>query len=56
MYELISEHDDVERLCLWMSLHYDLEMRQHYRRQKTLQSVGYFEEHLMVLVMYMERL
>ena len=55
MYESISEHDDVERLCLWMSLHYDLEMRQRYRRQRMLQNVEYSDEHLTELVMFTER-
>ena len=55
MYELISEHEDVERLFLWMSLHYDLEMKRHYRRQRMLQSVEYSDEHLTEQVMFMER-
>ena len=55
MCELISEHDDVERLYLWMSLHYDLEMRQHYRRQRMLQSVEYSDERQTEQVMCMER-
>ena len=55
MYELISEHEVDVKLFLWMSLHYDLEMRQHYRRQRMLQSVEYSDEHLTEQVMFMER-
>ena len=55
MCELISEHEVDVKLFLWMSLHYDLEMKQRYRRQRTLQSVEYFDEHLTEQAMYMER-
>ena len=55
MYESISEHDDVERLYLWMSLPYDLEMRPHYRRQRMLQSAEFSDEHRTEPVMFTER-
>ena len=55
MYELTSEHEVDVKLFLWMSLHYDLEMRQRYKKQRTLQSVEYSDEHLTEQVMYMER-
>jgi hypothetical protein len=55
MYELTSEHEVDVKLFLWMSLHYDLEMRRLYRRQRTLQSVESFDERLTEQVMYMER-
>ena len=55
MYELTSEHEVDVKLFLWMSLHYDLEMKQRCRRQRMLQSVEYSDEHLTEQAMYMER-
>ena len=55
MYELISEHDEDVKLFLWMSLHYDLEMRQRYRRQRMLQSVESSDERLTEQAMFIER-
>lgn len=55
MCELISEHEVGVKLFLWMSLRCDLEMRQHYRRQRMLQSVEYSDEHLTEPVMFMGR-
>ena len=55
MLELTSEHEVDVKLFLWMSLHYDLEMRQRYRRQRMLQSVEYSDERLTEQAMCTER-